>query len=230
MIASDDDAARFAHALEVIAVPSVHPQLAFVLSTIAGHLFGYEAALAIDASARPLREARAAIESTVRGSTPKRCSNGWPPGWPHRAQRFFDGLRGRPVRRHLEASTAVQLASLLRYAAGTSPLDSYELEHGKVGTPSTVVRGPHRPRSPRRSRSSPARSTPSSTRPRRSPSGSRAPTRRSCTSPLVREVLRAGAPRDGLELPGPADPRRARPRGRRGHRLHPLPRRGGRRR
>ncbi|MDH3294643.1 MAG: SIS domain-containing protein, partial [Acidimicrobiia bacterium] len=40
---------RFSAALDVISVPDVHPRLAFVLSTIVGHLFGYEAALAIDA-------------------------------------------------------------------------------------------------------------------------------------------------------------------------------------
>ncbi len=39
----------------------------------------------------------------------------------------------------LEASTAARLASLLRYATGTLHLDSYEIEHGKVGTPSGVV-------------------------------------------------------------------------------------------
>ena len=46
--------------------PPTHPALAFVLSAMVGHLFGYEAALAIDAQARPLREARAAIEAAVR--------------------------------------------------------------------------------------------------------------------------------------------------------------------
>ncbi|MCP3991198.1 MAG: SIS domain-containing protein, partial [Actinomycetia bacterium] len=56
---------RFSAALDVIGVPEVHSKLAFVLSTIVGHLFGYEAALAIDASARPLREARGAIEGHV---------------------------------------------------------------------------------------------------------------------------------------------------------------------
>ena len=44
--------------------PSIR-RSAFVLSAMAGHLFGYEAALAIDASARPLREAREAIEHAV---------------------------------------------------------------------------------------------------------------------------------------------------------------------
>ena len=41
------------------------PRSAFVLSAMVGHLFGYEAALAIDAPAHPLREARAAIEAVV---------------------------------------------------------------------------------------------------------------------------------------------------------------------
>jgi glucosamine--fructose-6-phosphate aminotransferase (isomerizing) len=31
------------------------------------------------------------------------------------------------------------VASLLRYATGVVPLDSYAIEHGKVGTPSTVI-------------------------------------------------------------------------------------------
>jgi glucosamine--fructose-6-phosphate aminotransferase (isomerizing) len=61
VIASEGET-RFSAALDLITVPLVHPRLAFVLSTVAGHLFGYEAARAIDAQARPLREMRAAIE------------------------------------------------------------------------------------------------------------------------------------------------------------------------
>jgi glucosamine--fructose-6-phosphate aminotransferase (isomerizing) len=138
VIASSDDMPRFAHALEVIGVPSVHPQLDFVLSTVAGHLFCYEAALAIDASARPLREARAAIESTVAGP-PEALLERLAPRLAAPALRFFDDLRAGQYDGSVEASTATRLASLLRYAAGTSALDSYEVEHGKVGTPSTVV-------------------------------------------------------------------------------------------
>ncbi len=40
---------------------------------------------------------------------------------------------------HLEASTAARLSSLLRYALGTVPLDAFQAEHGKVGTPAVVV-------------------------------------------------------------------------------------------
>ena len=66
IVIADDGERRFDAALETIPVPVVHPDVAFVLSAMAGHLFGYEAALAIDASARPLREARAAIADRGR--------------------------------------------------------------------------------------------------------------------------------------------------------------------
>ena len=122
----------------------MHPTLAFVLSAMAGHLFGYEAALAIDAQARPLREARGAIEAAV-GRTgggadgddlldrpaARRSSRS--------AAGFFDGLRAGAYDGHLEAGTAVRLASLFRYASGIAPLDAYQIEYGKVGTPSVVI-------------------------------------------------------------------------------------------
>src|SRR5205823_14251697 len=39
----------------------------------------------------------------------------------------------------LEASTASRLAALLRYAIGVIPLDAYQLDYGRVGTPSVVL-------------------------------------------------------------------------------------------
>src|SRR5690606_13139882 len=65
IVIASDDQARYSAAVSVISVPQCHPQLGFVLTAVAGHLFGYEAALAIDAQALPLREARAAIEEAV---------------------------------------------------------------------------------------------------------------------------------------------------------------------
>ncbi len=134
---------RFSAALEVISVPDVHPKLAFVLSTIVGHLFGYEAALAIDASARPLREARGAIEGFVGTAVSGEGSDGWFERFgdeitPY-ATRFFDGLRAGQYNGHLEASTAVKMSALLRFATGAVPIESYQMEFGKVGTPGVVV-------------------------------------------------------------------------------------------
>ena len=55
------------------------------------------------------------------------------------ADRFFDGLRTSSYDGALDAATAVRLASLLRYATGVVPLDVYQVEFGKVGTPSTLI-------------------------------------------------------------------------------------------
>ncbi|MDP9386467.1 MAG: SIS domain-containing protein [Actinomycetota bacterium] len=134
------EGARFPAALEVVEVPPVHPALAFVLSAMAGHLFGYEAALAIDAQALPLREARASVEAAVSAGEdvvdplPRLAELVEAP-----AARFLDGLRAGSYDGTLDASTGVRLASLFRYVRGRAPLESYELEFGKVGTPSVVV-------------------------------------------------------------------------------------------
>ena len=134
---------RFTSALETITVPPVDPALGFVLSTMAGHLFGYEAALAIDASARPMREARAAIQLVVTSGDAAVLDDDvlgrLSPTLTEVARVFFDGLRAGRYDGDLEAGTAVQLASLLRYAIGSGSLDLYEVDFGKVGTPSIVV-------------------------------------------------------------------------------------------
>ena len=49
IVVASEGESRFAAALHVISVPAVDPALDFVLSAMVGHLFGYEAALAIDA-------------------------------------------------------------------------------------------------------------------------------------------------------------------------------------
>jgi glucosamine--fructose-6-phosphate aminotransferase (isomerizing) len=138
VIAGDGQRGRFSAAADVITVPEVHPAVDFVCSTVAGHLFCYEAALAIDATARPLREARAAIEASAAGPVDEVLDR-LGPAIEEPARRFLDGVRANRYDGSLEASTGILVASLLRYATGISPLDAYELEHGKVGTPSTVV-------------------------------------------------------------------------------------------
>ncbi|QXC60345.1 SIS domain-containing protein [Aquihabitans sp. G128] len=142
IVIATEDEDRFNAALRVLTVPSVEPELAFVLTTVVGHLFGYEAALAIDAQARPLREARGAIEEAVSGpSVPDadRLLVALRPTFESVSARFHDGLRTGAYNGHLEAGTAVRLSSMFRYATGLAPLDAYQSEHGRVGTPSMVI-------------------------------------------------------------------------------------------
>src|SRR6266540_799463 len=132
--------ARFDRAAGVVFVPEVHPALAYVLSTMAGHLFGYEAALAIDAQALPLRKARAAIErATTAAASADEALGRLGPSLAPIAAELRERMRAREFDGTLEASTALQVHSLLRYAEGLAPLDAYQLEHGRVGTPGVVL-------------------------------------------------------------------------------------------
>ncbi len=132
---------RFRAAPAVITVPRVEPELAFVLAAMVGHLFGYEAALAIDALARPLREAREVIELAVGtgAPAPDELLDGLRESLIPLAQRFSDGLRSGAYDGNLEASTAVALVGRLRDIASEAPLESYERESGRLATPAGLV-------------------------------------------------------------------------------------------
>jgi len=192
---------RFGSALHVLAVPPTDPRLAFVLSALAGHLFGYEAALAIDEGARPLREARAAIEASVGehldGADAEDLLADLQDDFAPAATRYFDTLRAGGYDGHLEASTAVRLGSLFRYALGWAGLDGYQAETGKVGTPAVVVED---------LTAALTRAIEELTRPvdaikhqaKTVTVGISRTDETLLQVPLVREVMGAGAPRDGL--------------------------------
>ncbi|GIU84309.1 MAG: hypothetical protein KatS3mg008_1084 [Acidimicrobiales bacterium] len=134
---------RFESAHAVIEVPRTHPDVAFVLTALAGHLFGYEAALAIDGQARLLREARAAIEQAISQTEPPLDGHEIilraRPALRSVANRFFRALRAGEFDGHLEPSTAVRLSTCLRFALGDLPLDAYQTETGRLGTPAVVL-------------------------------------------------------------------------------------------
>ena len=229
VIATEGDEPVRRRARDDRASPPCTPRSAFVLSAMAGHLFGYEAALAIDASARPLREARAAIEAVGRdaAATPTTCSSGSRRSSSPAGRGSSTGSAPGTYDGHLEASTAVRVASLLRYATGIAAARRLPgRATGKVGTPSTVVedltaaltdgdRGAH---PAGRRDQAPGQDGDGRDLPLRRDAARRC---RSCS-----EVLAAGVGRDSLSYRGAAHARRARPRGRRGHRLHAVPHRG----
>jgi glutamine---fructose-6-phosphate transaminase (isomerizing) len=140
IVVASEGEERFTAALQVISVPVVDTRLDFVLSAMVGHLFGYEAALAIDALARPLREAREAVElSTTNTDSDDELLADLRGRLRPINQRFQDSLRSGVYDGNLEASTAVRLISLLRDATSLNALDSYQETQGKVGTPDVLV-------------------------------------------------------------------------------------------
>ncbi|MBV9659763.1 MAG: SIS domain-containing protein, partial [Acidimicrobiales bacterium] len=115
VVVTAGEEARFTNVgCDIIAVPATDPAVGFVLSAMVGHLFGYEAALSIDSQARPLRQARAAIEQAV-SHDPERALDRIGADLARAAEPFRRGLRDGSYNGNLEASTAVRLESLLRY-------------------------------------------------------------------------------------------------------------------
>ncbi|MFT7608193.1 MAG: glucosamine--fructose-6-phosphate aminotransferase (isomerizing) [Candidatus Aldehydirespiratoraceae bacterium] len=141
IVIADEGESRFRAALAVLPVPAVDARLGFILSAMAGHLFGYEVALAIDAQAMPMREARSAIEQIAarHDLDGEQALAAVAPSLDRAAAAFFDGVRTGAFNGHLEAGTAVKVASLLRFALGSSPLEAYQIEYGRVGTPAVVL-------------------------------------------------------------------------------------------
>jgi glucosamine--fructose-6-phosphate aminotransferase (isomerizing) len=139
VVFASDDGGRFPPEA-TITVPAVDPALGFVLSAMAGHLFGYEAALAIDDSANPLRRAREAIEDrVVSGMSGIEILEELRVELATPVAEFHDALRGGRYDGQLEASTALRVTSVLNNVFAERPLDSYEFVSGKVGTPTALL-------------------------------------------------------------------------------------------
>lgn len=139
VVVATQGAEGFADEQNLISVPPVHAELAYVLSTMAGHLFGYEAALAIDAQARPLREAREAIDSTMHRADGDDAlaslSIALAPHIDEFRRRLWAGLYDST----LAPGTTARLVSLFGYAEGATPLDLYDREFARPGSPATLV-------------------------------------------------------------------------------------------
>ena len=140
------DDAELARAVgEAVLLPAVHPDIAFVLATMAGHLFGYEAALAIDACAGPLRHTRGAIEAALDAEPDGAVVDAeamlasLAPEITAGAEQFGRRLRDGGYDGHLPAATALRLDVLFRYALGVLPLAAFELDFGEMGTPAGVL-------------------------------------------------------------------------------------------
>ena len=134
----------------IIELPVAAPELAFVSSAMAGHLFAYEAALAVDSLADPLRSTRALLEQAIAEIEtdrldPEATTEAVEQHWrelqePVRAygKQFAEGLAQGDYDGHLSAGAAAKLSSLYKYSGGVTTMKSYQQEFGVVGTPSIV--------------------------------------------------------------------------------------------
>jgi glucosamine--fructose-6-phosphate aminotransferase (isomerizing) len=139
VITTAGEAARFRTVCpHVITVPDTDPVLAFVLSAMVGHLFGYHAARSIDVTAQPLRAVRAVVtRAMARAENELLYQVGSELG---EARELFEiDLNNGRYNGNLKVATAVRLSLLLRYASGDLPIEAFEHESDRVGTPTSVL-------------------------------------------------------------------------------------------
>ena len=139
IVIADEGETRYS-AAATVHVPAVDPSLAFVLSAMVGHLFGYEAARAIDETAVPLRAAREIIHHAAL-ALPDADSvlDAIVEEMQTAAEQFGELLGRGDYDGQLEARTAVALAAMFRDLQSRTPIEEYQRRSGRVGDPLAVI-------------------------------------------------------------------------------------------
>ena len=140
IVIADEDENRFTdHAAAVIHVPMVRPHLAPIINTIAGHLWGYYAALAINSGSVFLHRFREDLNQTVN----QYARQGLDvyeiileKNFREKIASFYTEFRHRLTTAKLPTTInhSADLLLLLKYLAGRLPVNDFELDFGKKGT------------------------------------------------------------------------------------------------
>lgn len=146
VIATEGERGFDPYALGVLKVPKASPGVAFVLSTVVGHLWSYYAAKAIDAQAQALRQLRAQSTEVLERLLSQDASieallEGLRRAVAEKAAVIEAWLRDGTLNSGLTASKAVNLAQILKVLRGRISLDDLYLDLGAAATTSTEALG-----------------------------------------------------------------------------------------
>ncbi len=140
VIIADEGETRFApYAEDIFHLPAVQPHLAPILNTLAGHLWGYYAALAINNGSLFLHTFREDIQNTVD----QYAQNGLDvyelvleKSFREKMAQFYAEFRRRQAAGQLPStiSHSADMLLLLKYLTGRLPVSDFELDFGRKGT------------------------------------------------------------------------------------------------
>ena len=114
------------YASAVIEIPEASPLLSMILCTMAGHLFGYHAARAIDEGGRFLGRLRSIVVGAL-----DRPDAAYVRDLGRYGREYRERLKSSRFASAIEADTATELMLLLKYAAGEIPPMSFAEEFGR---------------------------------------------------------------------------------------------------
>lgn len=142
VVIADEGERRFdLYAEDVFHVPVVPEHLAPVMNTLAGHLWGYYAALAINEGSRFLYLFREDVQSAIDEYATKGLDvyevileN----SFREKIALFYNEFRKKQAAKQLPATMGIDAATdlilLLKYLSGRLPVSDFELDFGKKGT------------------------------------------------------------------------------------------------
>lgn len=142
IVIADENEDRFApYADEIIPVPSAAEHFAPILNTLAGHLWGYYAALAINEGSKFLYDFREDLNRAIFGFKKNRMDLyeiALEKSFREKILRFYQEFRKRQEENRLSGAIGVKASGdillLLKYLSGKLPLADFELDFGEKGT------------------------------------------------------------------------------------------------
>jgi len=145
IVITDEGETRFdPYAEYVFHVPASSEQLAPILSTLVGHLWGYYAALAINEGSRFLNTFREEIEETID----QKAAQGMDvyevvleKSFRETIATFYQEFRDKKQKHRFPVSIAMasDLTLLLKYLSGKLPMPDFELDFGIKGTALNMI-------------------------------------------------------------------------------------------
>ncbi len=128
-----------AYAESVVHLPRASETVSLILNTVAGHLWGYYAALAINSEGDFFKEVRQAVVESLTGQ-PGRARDPMigSPEVRGRLLEFYRAFQGRKqggrFQSGLDSDTCANLLLLFKYSIDHTPLDHFEIEFGRPGS------------------------------------------------------------------------------------------------
>ena len=146
VIANVNEERFIPYADNIIYVPKIPSHLSPILNTLAGHLWGYYAALTINDSSRFLFEFKEDIHQTIAQYIKKEIDLYevlLEKTFREKIIRFYSEFRTRKKEHNLPLIMGLEIVSdltlLLKYLSGRLPVRDFELDFGIKGTPSNML-------------------------------------------------------------------------------------------
>ncbi|OEU84369.1 MAG: glutamine--fructose-6-phosphate aminotransferase [Desulfobacterales bacterium S5133MH4] len=147
VVATEGEHRFDAYAHAVIHVPEIEGRFAPIMNTLAGHIWGYYAALAINEESRYLVDFREEIHEHISTSVDKGLDVYeivLDKAFREKAARFYRVFKERIRQNRYATAMAIRAASeltlLLKYLAGRLPISDFEFDFGAKGTAPNMLR------------------------------------------------------------------------------------------